>query len=356
MDLTPLIKRRTGIAVCTQELFLATREAGHAVVGLVGGWFALHEKTAHLRVPLARNWVPSFLNPLFLDRLGWPAAETLLGQVDAYVATNYNILPARRAVNVAIIHDVGRLTHPGFFGRRQVIRFGYQVRRCARLAEVIVVPSQAVADEILALGLAEASRIEVMHLGARELIDSGTRPPALETPYLLCVGTLERRKNVRGLLGAFARAAPRIPHHLVVAGADGAGAEEIKAAAAATDRVHLAGHVDHDELGRLYRGADFAVCPSFYEGFGLTLLEAMAAGCAVLASDIPPHREVGGDAARFVPADDEAAFARGLEELARDEGARAELCARGRERARRFTWERTRQRFTHLLSERCARS
>ena len=93
-----------------------------------------------------------------------------------------------------------------------------------------------------------------------------------------------------------------------------------------------------------------AICPSLYEGFGLTLLEAMATGCPVLASDIPAHREVGGAAVRFVAPDDERALVDALVDLAGDEGARAELRDRGLARSRRFTWRETRQHFDEMLA------
>jgi hypothetical protein len=119
--------------------------------------------------------------------------------------------------------------------------------------------------------------------------------------------------------------------------------------AARGGRVHFVGHIGPEQLGALYRRAELAVCPSLYEGFGLTLLEAMAAGCPVLAADIPAHREVAGDAARLVAPRDERAFADGLRELARDGGARADLRGRGLERSRAFNPTETRRRLRALL-------
>ena len=175
---------------------------------------------------------------------------------------------------------------------------------------------------------------------------------------MLCVATLERRKNVSHLVRAFQRAAPNLPHHLVVAGGDGSAAREVRATTrsnGARERIHLLGHADRDLLAALYRRADFTVCPSLYDGFGLTLLDSMQCGCPVLATDIPAHREVGGEAVRLVPPRDEGAMAAELVELARDESTRADLRERGFQRSRCFSPEETQRRLFDLISERCGR-
>ena len=103
--------------------------------------------------------------------------------------------------------------------------------------------------------------------------------------------------------------------------------------------VSLRGYVPNAELDSLDRGAIAAVFPSIYEGFHLPPLDAMNTGCPVIASDIPVHREVLGDAALFVPCDDAGAWADAIRRLKNDGQARARLAAAGRERARSFSWD-----------------
>jgi glycosyltransferase involved in cell wall biosynthesis len=355
IDVTPLLRERTGIAVCTQLLVESARQGGNDVVGLVSGWRQLRDGPVPLDVPLVRNWVPRTLNPLLMDVVRWPKVETLFGRLDVFVATNYAILPARRATNIALLHDVGRLMHPHLYGRRQVLRIRLMVRRCARYADILMVPSESVAREVLQLGLAGMDRIRVVPWFARPLPPAGAALEGLplESPFLLCVATHERRKNIPLLVRAFQRAAEDLPHHLVIAGGTGPDSEVVQATArsnGASERIHLVGYANATQLATLYRNADVAVCPSCYEGFGLTLLEAMASGCPVLATDIAAHREVGGDAVRLVPPDDERAISAGLVELARDDLARRQLRDLGLERSRRFSMGETRRQFGDLLS------
>jgi glycosyltransferase involved in cell wall biosynthesis len=355
IDVTPLLRERTGIAVCTELLVESARQAGNEVVGLVSGWRQLRDGPVALDIPIVRNWVPRALNPFLMDVVRWPKVETLFGRLDVFIATNYAIQPARRATSIALLHDVGRLMHPHLYGRRQVLRSRFMVRRCARFADILMVPTESVASEVVDLGLANMDRIHVVPWFARAM------PPAraecdglpVRRPFLLCVATHERRKNIPLLVRAFQRAAEELPHHLVIAG--GAGPDsalvlETARSNGASDRIHFVGHADATQLATLYRNADVAVCPSCYEGFGLTLLEAMASGCPVLASDIAAHREVGGDAVRLVPADDEHAITAGLVELVRDDLARRQLRDLGLERSRRFSTGETRRRFGNLLS------
>lgn len=355
IDVTPLLRERTGIAVCTELLVESARQAGNDVVGLVSGWRQLHDGPVTLDVPVVRNWLPRILNPLLMDVVCWPTVETLFGRLDVFVATNYAILPARRATNIALIHDVGRLVHPHLYGKRQVLRTRLMVRRCARFADILMVPTESVAREVLDLGLAGADRIRVVPWFARAMPPARSQLDGLPVngPFLLCVATHERRKNLPLLVRAFQRAAEELPHHLVIAGGTGPDSEAVLATArsnGASDRIHFIGHADPVQLATLYGKADLAVCPSCYEGFGLTLLEAMASGCPVLATDIAAHREVGGDAVRLVPPDDEQAISAGLVDLVRDDLARRQLRDLGLERSRRFSTRETRRQFGDLLS------
>jgi glycosyltransferase involved in cell wall biosynthesis len=276
----------------------------------------------------------------------------MTGPLDAFVATNHILGPSRRAKNVVLVHDVGRLRYPELYGFRQVLRMRCMFRRIRRFAHHVVVPTAAMAREVVEIGVAPRERISVVPWFPRLLPkgDAGRPMPGVpqDRPLMLCVATLERHKNIALLIRAFRRAAADLPHDLVVAGGPGSGAREAFEAARG-GRVHFVGHIGPEQLGALYRRAELAVCPSLYEGFGLTVLEAMAAGCPVLAADIPAHREVAGDAARLVAPRDERAFADGLRELARDGGARADLRGRGLERSRAFNPTETRRRLRALL-------
>ncbi len=158
--------------------------------------------------------------------------------------------------------------------------------------------------------------------------------------YFLCVGTLQTRKNHLGLIRAFEQIAGQVPHDLVIAGGDGSGAAAIRAylAERPNPRVRLVGYLPDPDLPALYTGATALALPSFWEGFGLPLLEAMACGTPVLTSNVSSLAEVAGGAAVLVDPADEGALGRGLLALATDSALRGRLIQAGRERAESYSW------------------
>jgi glycosyltransferase involved in cell wall biosynthesis len=166
--------------------------------------------------------------------------------------------------------------------------------------------------------------------------------PSLDAPYVLAVGTLEPRKNLERLIAAWASLddAARAGHVLALVGPVGWDAGPILEAARAAG-AHLLGRVSDEELRALYAGCSAFAYPSLYEGFGLPVLEAMAAGAPVLTSNVSSLPEVAGDAAVLVDPTDATAIAAGLARLLSDTAQAADLRARGRARAATFSWERT---------------
>ena len=361
IDVTPLMRTRTGVAVCTEMLVAGALDAGHEVVGLVSGFRATPSRIRSLDVSVVkRSWLPRWLKPVLVDRFAWPPVELVTGPLDVFVATNFVTPPTREATSLAFIHDVGRLTKPHLYRPRQVARFRRIIARCARFADYALVPTAAVGREVVEAGLFKECAVRVLPLAVRALPEapqaSFERWPE-DVPFLLCVTSLDRRKNLPTLLRAFDRVRGDLPHHLVIAGGRNPSAPAILRRAGVRDggrRIHFLGHVGEHGLAKLYSTAQITICPSLYEGFGLTLLEAMAHGSPVLASDIPAHREIGGDAARFWNSGDEAALASAIRELVRDEPLRREYRTRGIDRSRRYSWQRTREEFSRLLSVKCS--
>jgi len=182
--------------------------------------------------------------------------------------------------------------------------------------------------------------------------DSGTAPPK---PYILNVGTLEPRKNLAGLLKAFARARSKgLPHSLVVVGANGWGNSPVAGLVnelRIKEHVHFTGFVDDQTLPRLYGGADFFVYPSLYEGFGLPVLEAMACGTPVITSNVSSMPEVAGEAALLVDPCSTAEISDAMLRLAGDEELQSQMRAKGIERAGHFSWERTAEQTWQIYQE-----
>jgi glycosyltransferase involved in cell wall biosynthesis len=275
---------------------------------------------------------------------------TLRG-VDLIHAPSLAVPPRSGARLIVTVHDAATLVAPETYparGRR-FHRRGFAA--AARRADLVIAPTNAAAEEILARTAIRPDQVRVVPHGVEQRqVSLGVAEATRATlglgdePYVLWVGTLEPRKNLLVLLDAF-RAVVRagLPERLVIAGPAGwRGAPRAVAAFAEDlgDRIRFTGAVRADRLAALYRGASLFAFPSIHEGFGLPVLEAMAQGAAVVCSDIPALREVGGPAARFVPPTDAGAWGETLVALLGDEAERARMGAASLDWASEFTWDR----------------
>jgi len=253
--------------------------------------------------------------------------------------------PLRPCAVVSVVHDVSFARHPEYFAPRQRAWMARALPHAMRHADMVVTVSEFSRREMHEVYGIDPARVVVAYDGVEPRFAApATVPPPVAPPYLLAVGNLQPRKNLATLVRAFAelrRARPEVRERLVVAGQVGyAGAEvgDLVAAEGLRGQVDLLGYVSDEALVALVGGATAVAYPSVYEGFGLPVVEAMAAGTPVVAGDIPVMREVAGDAALLVPPLDVAAWARTLADLAGDAALRARLQQAGRERAARYTW------------------
>ena len=272
-----------------------------------------------------------------------------MGALDLVHAPSLAVPPRSAVPLVVTAHDAAPLTMPETFTRRGrwFHRLGFAA--AAQRADVVITVSEFSAEEIATHTAIPRERIRVVPNG----VDLEPATPkeiqrALHTfglddrPYVFWLGTSQPRKNVRVLIDAFARVVheTQVPHQLVLAGASGWLVDDEAAIRALGDRARLLGPVPEVHLASLFAGADVFAFPSRHEGFGIPVLEAMAQQTAVVCGDIPALREVAGDAARFVSPDDVDGWADALADLLTDERARADLVARGRAHAPRYSWDR----------------
>jgi len=246
---------------------------------------------------------------------------------------------------VVVVHDAVPWTHPETLTPRGAHWHRRQVERAGRDAALVVVPTQAVAAELARH--VSLPRVLVVGEGVSGDLalpaDAAARARRLDLParFLLTVATLEPRKGLDVLLAALALpGAPDLP--LLCAGQPGWGGQDVLAQAFAVGlapgRVRLLGRVDDADLATLLDRASVLVVPSRAEGFGLPLLEAMAAGTPVVTSDAPALVEVGAGAAR-VSSLEPASLATALADVIEDEVLRARMSAAGLARAADFGWD-----------------
>lgn len=238
-----------------------------------------------------------------------------------------------------------------------------------RLADRIMADSQSTADGIEAEFPEARGKVRVVYLGATPMPTPDSRESlrslGIDRPYFLFVGTLEPRKNLRRLLGAFARVPEefRKQNQLVIAGGKGWGGVDVQSllAGLGLERdVVVMGYVNDGQLAALYACARFLAMPSLYEGFGLPIIEAMTCGVPVLTSNTSSLPEVAGDAGILVDPLSEDDIAEGISRLLADENLHGLLAGRARLNAQRFTWEKAAQEaravFAEALVERRGRS
>ena len=267
---------------------------------------------------------------------------------DVLFAPNYLFPPLFRFAageRVATIHDLGVLKVPWAMRPDASLALRERLERTLFTADLLLTPSEAVRGELIGLGIAPG-RVRAIHHGTGVLskVPPAPLPPGTPPRFALHVGTIEPRKNVAVLLAAWRRLrASGEPPPLVLCGGWGWKSEGIRGEIAAAARegwlIHL-GYVSAGELAALYAAAELVAFPSFYEGFGLPAIEALAAGAPLVASDLPVLREVAGDAALYAPADRPDLWAARISALLADAGLRDDLRRRGRDRARRFDWNR----------------
>jgi len=268
---------------------------------------------------------------------------------------------------VVSVHDVSFLVHPEYFPRPRALQLRWTVERTIRSAARILTVSDFSRDSIVkAYGDSCARKIAVVPNAAA----SGLRPISRESataavrmcfhmakPFILSVGDLQPRKNHIGLIAAFAelvRAYPQLTHHLILAGKDTWFSDKVREAArlsGVADRIRFVGYVSDEELLQLYNACDLFVFPSFYEGFGLPVLEAMACGRAVACSSTTSIPEVADSAAIMFDPYSAREMVSAMADLLRDAELRARMERLGLQRAARFSWRTAAQRTLEVYRD-----
>jgi len=335
----------------------------------VGARGELRRPASLIRPTPPGDWVPSIpLVPLPLPlpllydawtRFGHPAILPATGPVDLVHVT----VPIRPPVDdvpmVATVHDLFPITRPEMMTGRGARLMGAGLDALRDRARRIMVPSEHVARDCEQHGF-DRNQIRVVPWGVAPVEPSDAQVAAvrarygLSGPYVLFVGTMEPRKNLATLLEALVRLS-RPDLTLALVGPDGwgdaaAGTTGVGTGDVPSPVVRL-GYVPESDLAPLQRGAAVFCFPSHAEGFGLPVLEAMAAGAAVVTSSGTATEEVAGDAAVLVDPGDAAALSAALASVLDDPTLSSALRCRGVERANTFTWERAAQQTMDVYDE-----
>jgi glycosyltransferase involved in cell wall biosynthesis len=251
---------------------------------------------------------------------------------------------------VTVFHDLQHKRYPENFRWFDLPFWRLLLWASAHRSHRLIAVSEATCSDLLRFYRIPKARVTVVHHGVEPAFSRLDRSQTED--YLLCVSTLHPHKNLPRLIRAYGRKERDSP--LILAGLRGFHTETIERLIqerGLQDAVQITGWVPREELYSLYGRARAFVYPSMFEGFGMPVLEALAAGIPVACSDIAPLREVAGDAALYFDPLNEDDIASAIERVMSDEQLREHLIQAGRERARPFTWQRSAEQTLRVLCD-----
>ncbi len=358
IDARSVLKQRTGVGNYTynliQHLSQQDRENQYVL-------FYSHHLNIKSAIPEIKN--PNFESkfirfPNKLLNLMWgtvklPKIDWLVGEVDLYHSPNYTLNILGRGKSLMTIHDLSFLAYRQFSLASGRWHYAFKIKNYAKKTDAIITDSQSTKSEVLKYLKVPEEKIHVIYLGCSE----GFQPfPESEKKqkirekynikgdFILYVGTLEPRKNLKGLICAYDRSRAKEDFLLVLAGGKGWKYKHIFRLVKRLkleDRVIFTGYMSDSDLPALYNSASVFVYPSFYEGFGLPPLEAMACGTPVIVSHTTSLPEVVGNAGVYVDPSDIEQISTSIDTVLSDTELRQTLRERGLKRAKLFSWGKT---------------
>lgn len=255
------------------------------------------------------------------------------------------ICPTR---SVVTIHDLSFFLYPRAFNRGNRLYLRLMTRLSAQRADAVIAVSEHTRQDVIRLLGVPADHVYAVPNGVGPMFRPLPQPEVkafraahqLPEQFILCISTIEPRKNLATLIRAYALLG-ETTHGLVIGGGRGWKYESVFALAeelGLQDRVRFPGFLRYSELSRWYNAADVFVFPSLYEGFGLPPLEAMACGTPVVTSNASSLPEVVGTAGLLVNPTDTEGLADAIHRVINSAGLAASMATRGRARADRFSW------------------
>jgi glycosyltransferase involved in cell wall biosynthesis len=287
---------------------------------------------------------------------------------DVFHYPHFDLPFATPGKTVVTIHDLKYLVNPDYFPQLARVKrllmqvmMSYAVRR----AQLVITVSNNTKNDIAQRLKIPSEKIRVTHHGVDKryytktdplIIDAYRQRFSLQDPFIFFVGERRPHKNITGVIQAFKTfiTMTPMPYRLVVAGKPYAGyhaPEHLVENLGLADRILFIDTPPDEDVRILFQSAEALLLLSRYEGFGLPLLEAMASGTPVIASNATSLPEVIGDAGIVVPIDDPATTAEALRQIVAGGEKRELMIARGYERARQFTWERCAQQTIDIYRE-----
>jgi glycosyltransferase involved in cell wall biosynthesis len=348
-------KNRTGIEEYSYQIIknLAYRQTGpvnklkeHQVILYIC-------KNQKIDFELPGKWkVKAVKWPYFWTQAGL-SLEMLFHPVDVLFIPAHTVPIIHARNTIVVIHGLEYEFCPeaySFWGR---IYMRFVIKNSCRWAKKIIAVSENTKKDLVKLYKVSSDKIKVVHNGA-SINNQDTGYKIQDTKYLLFIGRLEKRKNILGIVEAFEilKEKYNIPHKLILAGSPGYGFAEVKHKIQNSrykNDIILKGFVSDGEKFELLRNAEVFLFPSFYEGFGLPIVEAQSAGAPVVTSNISSMPEVADSSAVLVDPNNPREIAEAAYKLISDENFRSDIANRGLKNVKRFSWDKCAEEISRLL-------
>lgn len=375
IDIRPLLRKGTGVGIYFKNLIihLSRIDSGNKYILFTSSW---KDRFPPYMFKLPDNFsIKDYRFPVRMLNYLWhnlqfPPLEWLAGRVDISHSPTPLLLPARKGKRIITIHDLFFLRHPELTKGEIQRDYPRLVKAHASKADTIIAVSHHTAKDVKELLGIPEEKIRVIPLGVEELfwekasqheLNAIQRRLSLSKDFILFVGIIEPRKNLPLLLRAFRhlinRGFPEL--QLVIAGERGWDYEEFDRELEdekLKGRVIITGYLDRIDLRALYQQARLFAFPSFYEGFGLPLVEAMASGLPIVAVRTSSVPEVVGKAAILLYEPDSQLLADEMERLLSDDSLWEMLSHLGKEQVKLFSWAKTAFQTLNLYQELCGKS
>ena len=308
---------------------------------------------------LPKNWKAKNLNwPRFWTQLGL-SLEMLFYSVDALFVSAHVVPLIHPKKTFVVIHGLEyEIVNESYSGwSRFYMR--WSIKMACRWSERIIAVSKNTKKDLIELYKIPEDKIEVIYEGVSKNFQfpiSNFQSNLNDKisnykPYLLFIGRLEKRKNVKGIIEAYEILKEKydIPHSLVLAGSPGYGYDIIKLKIDNSLKIIKLGYIEESEKNKLIANADMFLFPTFYEGFGLPVLEAQTLGVPVVTSNVSSLPEVGGESVAYCNPQEPMSIAAAIHKIIKDESYKEFLIKKGYENVKRFDWKKCAEEIGEVL-------
>ncbi len=345
IDARPILKQtKTGIGIYTQNIIDAISEIDKE------DQFFLYSR---LKPFDRKKKVPELPAKNFFNRISYfklPLRFILGRKIDIFYTSSYDIKPPKGSRFVLVVHDVIPKAWP--YGHTEdVVRNFDKAMKVLDCVDAVITPSESTRNDIIKYYNMDEKKIFAIHSGVDEFfqkVEFSEKEKKefllrfnLDENFLLFVGTIEPRKNLKNLLYAFKEIEYLIPHKLVIAGMKGWMCDEVFSLIrelALEERVIMTGYVGKEDLLMFYNLCGIFIYPSFYEGFGFPVLEAFRCKVPVITSNASSLKEIGEGACLLIDPNEPKAIKKAILTLLNNRGLRDELIEKGYKRSLEFNW------------------